>query len=220
MIAVVDNNLGLYPTMEKLHYVTGHNCVGVLWEQTERDFCAMLEQSKRVVENLDVSAVVLGNPQFAHACQSQVDGQFVFGCDAPVLHALTYTASNVLLCADGATCHFYKRKNLANLLCLDCSPMLHNNFYNSKNRQVCQTVCSLVDGVDGRFDCIVFAHSNLNLYKTFFQQCYPNVKLFDNLEGVARKLKKRLKKGNRDGQNFVLAPNGEKITEMFVKKWQ
>lgn len=46
----------------------------------------------------------------------------------------------------------------------------------------------------GKFDCIALGNSSMNLYKHCFSRVFPNTHVFDSLEGVARKLRKKYKK--------------------------
>ena len=57
----------------------------------------------------------------------------------------------------------------------------------------------------------------MNAYKRCFSRACPNVQIFDSLEGVARRIRKKYKKSAREECScIVIDRNGVKIDEKYA----
>ncbi|MCM1395835.1 MAG: hypothetical protein NC132_07015, partial [Corallococcus sp.] len=61
-------------------------------------------------------------------------------------------------------------------------------------RAITRYIGDELDTGDKKFDCIALASSCMNAYRSCFSRVFPNVQIFDSLEGVARKMRKKYKK--------------------------
>ena len=161
-------------------------------------------------------AVVFSSVALSSRCfkplsaSSSVD---LFGCDAPVMHASTYTASNVLVVGD----RFVTRsQSLPNVIAREMRdfPSLAEG---GSEREIVKYISESVESLYGQFDCIALANSSMNMYKHCFSRVFPNVQIFDSLEGVARRIRKKYKKtSNTDGSATVVDVNGNLFGEKYA----
>ena len=136
----------------------------------------------------------------------------LYGSDAPVLHASTYTASSVLICAENASCI---RCGIPNALyCV--MDRFHLLAEQSNERQIVDYIEQCLQQYTG-FDCIALASSSMNMYKHCFNRVCPNARVFDSLDGVARRILKKYAKIARDeGVCKVIDRQGTDITEKYA----
>jgi hypothetical protein len=86
------------------------------------------------------------------------------------------------------------------------------------NKNIVDYIRDVTAPFDGQFDCIALAHSSMNLYKNCFARVFPNVQIFDSLDGVARRIKKKYKKHAKDdGEIIVIDANGNSLAEKYTR---
>lgn len=223
-IGIVDDGIGAYPTLNKLRQSTPCNYICMINDQNfplgNCNGAQLLSIGSAAVTKLvqmGCNAVVLSSVALASRCFKPLTQQFgdvdIFGCDAPVMHASTYTASNVLVVGD----KFVTRaQNLPNVIAVEMRdfPILAET---GTERDVVKYISDTIENLYGQFDCIALANSSMNGYKHCFSRVFPNVQIFDSLEGVARRIRKKYKKLNKDeGSCTVVNANGESFGEKYA----
>lgn len=218
---IIDDGVGVFPTYYKLRQVVCGNFVCMLL----KDSFPLSRLTKQQLYNVGLQAV---NTLVGYGCDviaissvtlSSLFKRFVSVCpvplycsEAPILHASTYTASNVLVCGESASC---TRTNIPNaVFCvMDEFPSLAEQ---AGERQIVSYIEQCLQPHYGAFDCIALASSSMNLYKHCFNRVCPNARVFDSLDGVARKIRKKYGKlAKDDGVCKILDQQGEDITENY-----
>ena len=161
------------------------------------------------------NVIVLSSIALTNACLRLFQATYdvdVFGCEAPVNHACTYTASNVLVVGDKFVTDYVKLPNA-----ISCALPEFPIFAEAYNeRKIVDYLRKNLEKHDGRFDCIALANSSMNLYKSCFKRVFPNVQIFDSIDGVSRRLHKRYKKYCKDDVTCIIADvNGANLTEKY-----
>ena len=222
-IGIVDDGIGAYPTLSKLRQVVSANFICMICDQNfplgscnGGQLISIGSAALTRLAEMGCDAVVLSSVALSSRCfkpltaTSPVD---LFGCDAPVMHASTYTASNVLVVGD----RFVTRaQSLPNVIAREMRdfPALAEQ---GSERAIVKYISENVESLYGQFDCIALANSSMNMYKHCFSRVFPNVQIFDSLEGVARRIRKKYKKvPKEEGSCSVVDANGEIFSEKYA----
>lgn len=221
-LGIIDDGVGMFPTYYKLKQVLSGNYVCMLvrdcFPLNKLGYQQLYNVGKSAIDALvslgcDVialSSVSLSCVYKRLACNLAVP---LYASEAPILHASTYTASNVLVCCDSTA---VLRSNLPNaLFCqMDEFPVLAEAAH---ERQIVDYIDKSLQPYDGQFDCIALASSSMNLYKHCFNRVCPNARVFDSLDGIARKIRKKYGKiAKEDGICKVIDRQGLDITEKYA----
>ena len=223
-IGIVDDGIGAYPTLNKLRQTTPCNYICMICDGNfplgncnGGELLSIGSASVAKLVEMGCNVVVLSSVALSSRCfkplSQQFEGVDLFGCDAPVMHASTYTASNVLVVGD----RFVTRaQNLPNVIAREMRdfPILAEN---GSEREVVRYISDTLESLYGQFDCIALANSSMNGYKHCFSRVFPNVQIFDSLEGVARRIRKKYKKLYKDeGVVAVVNAKGEPFGEKYA----
>ena len=220
-IGIVDDGVGFVPALNKLKQTVSADYLCVvcgedfpLGEQTSSRLLSVGEKALRFCADMGCNAVVFSSVALSSRCLkalSPTSPVAFFGCEAPVVHASSYTASQVLLAGDS----FALRNRSVRAIAVPM-PRFPSLAEADSERDIVSYVSELCEPFDGQFDCIALANSSMNMYKHCFSRVFPNVKIFDSLEGVARRIRKTYKKYPRDdGVCRVVTLNGEDITDKY-----
>ncbi len=219
-IGIVDDGVGIFPTLYKLKQVVPANFVAVVAEDkfhtlSKGQLCLLGETYVDFLQNKGCDCVVFSSVDLSMGAYKHLTAKTeypIFGCEAPVNHATTYTISNVLVCG-GPKVKYLRLPNVLTCPMQDFPALAEEG--NVKN--IVDYVRSTTAPFDGQFDCIAFAHSSMNLYKNCFSRVFPNVQIFDSLDGVARRLRKRYKKRAKDdGDVAVIDAKGNDLSEKYA----
>lgn len=222
-IGIVDDGIGAYPTLNKLRQVVAANFICMI--SSERfplgncnggELMKIGSAAVNKLAQMGCDAVVLSNVALSSRCFKPLSNGApvdLFGCDAPVMHASTYTASKVLVVGD----RFVTRaQTLPSVIAREMPdfPVLAEA---GNERAIVSYVSQNVESLYGQFDCIALANSSMNMYKHCFSRVFPNVHIFDSLEGVARRIRKKYKKVSKDeGTCTVVDANGNAFCEKYA----
>ncbi len=220
-IGIVDDGVGIFPTLYKLKQVVPASFVAMVTNDNfhnkeRRHLCTLGQKYVDILQNKGCDCVVFSSVDLSMGAYRYLTSQTeypIFGCEAPVNHATTYTISNVLVCG-GPKVKFLRQPNL-----LAC-PMVQfpalADVGNVKN--IVDYIYTTTAPFDGQFDCIALAHSSMNLYKYCFARVFPNVQIFDSLDGVARRIRKKYKKyAKDDGEITIIDQNGDDISAQYAR---
>lgn len=212
-IAVIDDGVGAFPTLSKLRQVISANYICILTDKLSKLSPKQLSDvGKRAVafaDSMGCDVTVVSSVALSRCCKalSAVSQAALYGCDAPIVHASTYTASNVLLACDRPVP--VQAPNLVQCVMPDF-PALAERL---NDRDIVRYIEDCCERYYGTFDCIALACSSMNLYKHCFARVFPNVQIFDSLEGVARRLRKKYKKFSKEeGSVRVVTSDGADVT--------
>ena len=222
-IGIVDDGVGALPTLNKLKQVVSAHYICLI---DSANFPLGNKQGKQLltVGNKAVSqligrgcdAIVLSSVALSSRCLRPFLQKFgdvsIFGCDAPVVHASTYTASRVLVVGD---CYAVNSLAMSSVIPVAMSdfPILAEA---GDERAIVNYVSDKCEVYYGQFDCIALANSSMNMYKNCFSRVFPNVQIFDSLEGVARRLRKKYRKFDKvDTFVEVIDPEGNDLTQKY-----
>lgn len=219
---VIDDGVGIFPTYYKLRQVVCGNFVCMLLDDCfplnklcSQQLYNVGKQAVNTMTGTNCDVIVLSS-----ACLSSIGKRLasacnvpLYGLEAPVLHASTYTASNVLVCFDSDVSLRTRLPN-AIYIALNEFPLLAEQ---CRERQIVEYLEQRLQPYFGRFDCIALASSSMNLYKHCFSRVCPNARVFDSLDGVARKIRKKYSKLAKDeGVTRIINHQGEDITEKYA----
>ena len=223
-IAIIDDGVGAFATLNKLKYqISADYCVYVLdahfplgsHNKSQLVHLAQCAYERAIQDGCN--AVVFSSINLAITGGKQITPPpeiALFGCEAPIVHASTYTASKVLVVGDGFTAQLNRRFSNVIFLAMPEFPLLAESFADDKT--VVNYIAEKAEQYSGTFDCIAIGNSSMNLYKHCFSRVFPNTQIFDSLEGVARKLRKRYKKNTHDGSTVtVISEKGEDLAEKY-----
>ena len=222
-IGIVDDGIGAYPTLSKLRQAVSANFICMianahfpLGNCNGGELMSIGKAAVSKLAEMGCNAVVLSSVALSSRCFKPLLGAFpvdLFGCDAPVMHASTYTASNVLVVGD----RFVTRsQNLPNVIARPMSdfPSLAEA---GQEREIVSYISQNLESLYGQFDCIALANSSMNMYKHCFSRVFPNVQIFDSLEGVARRIRKNYKKSPAgEAVTTVVDANGAAFGEKYA----
>lgn len=220
-IGIVDDGVGIFPTLYKLKQVVPASFVAMVTKdnfhtQQKGQLCCLGQKYLQILQDKGCDCVVFSSVDLSMGAYKFLSSQTeypIFGCEAPVNHATTYTISNVLVCG-GPKVKFLRQPNLIPCPMADFPPLAEVG--NVKN--IVDYVYTTTAPFDGQFDCIALAHSSMNLYKNCFARVFPNVKIFDSLDGVARRIRKKYKKyANVDGEVTLIDQNGDDISAKYAR---
>ena len=220
-IGIVDDGVGIFPTLYKLKQVVPATfvamvCQSNLHAKQRSELCQLAQGYVDFLKGMGCDCVVLSSVDLSMAAYKFLTAQTdypIFGCEAPVNHATTYTISNVLVCG-GPKVKYIRQPNTITCV-LDQFPQLAEAG-NIKN--IVDYIRDKTAPFDGQFDCIALSHSAMNLYKSCFSRVYPNVQIFDSLDGVARRVRKKYKKHAKDdGDVFLIDTKGNDISAKYAK---
>lgn len=222
-IAIIDDGAGAFATLNKLKYsvsadyvvyvLDAHFPLGQLNKaqlvQIAKDaFDKAVQDGCNIVVFSSIALSITGAKQISPPPEITL-----FGCEAPVLHASTYTASQVLVAGDRYTAQFAKRfPNVIPLSLPDFTILAETS---CDDKKIVDYIAERAERYYGSFDCIALANSSMNLYKHCFSRVFPNAQIFDSLEGVARKLRKKFRKNAHE--NCTLTIVGEKDEDLAQK---
>ena len=222
-IGIVDDGIGAYPTLNKLRQSAPCNFICMIYDQKfplgnchGGELLSIGSAAVAKLSEMGCDAVVLSSVALSSRCFKPLSSSCpveLFGCDAPVMHASTYTASNVIVVGD----RFVTRaQNLPNVIAREMRdfPILAEA---GDEREIVKYISDSVESLYGQFDCIALANSSMNMYKHCFSRVFPNVQIFDSLEGVARRIRKKYKKLPKDeGSCAVVNADGEPFGEKYA----
>lgn len=207
-ISILDDGVGGLATYLKLRQIisANYNCVIMqdsfplgaysrqqLFSIGSRLCFQLLQNGSDIVI---ISSVALSGACTRYFVQQSLP---VFGCDAPIGHACTYTASKVLVVGDKAVTDNIMLSNVIGLP-LPQFPVLAEE---GNERQIVQYLSQQLEDTHG-FDCIAFANSSMNLYKHCFKRVLPNIKIFDTLQGLSRRLYKKYRKFSKEESTITV----------------
>ena len=222
-IGIVDDGIGAYPTLSKLRQVVSADFICMICDQKfplgdckGSELLSIGSEALSKLTEMGCNAVVFSSVALSSRCfkpLSQGASIDLFGCDAPVMHASTYTASRVLVVGD----RFVTRaQNLPSVISREMRdfPALAED---GDERAIVRYIEQNLESLYGQFDCIALASSSMNAYKHCFSRVFPNVQIFDSLEGVARRIRKKYKKmSNTEGSTRVVNACGEPFGEKYA----
>lgn len=222
-IGIVDDGIGAFPTLNKLRQVAPCNFVCMICDTrfplgscNGGELMSIGKSAVQKLQEMGCDAVVLSSVALSSRCFKPLSASAeiaLFGCDAPVMHASTYTASKVLVVGD----RFVTRaQSLPSVIAREMRdfPALAEE---GNERAIVSYVSESLENLYGQFDCIALANSSMNMYKHCFSRVFPNVQIFDSLEGVARRIRKKYKKvPKEEGVTSVVNANGEPFGEKYA----
>lgn len=222
-VGIVDDGVGALPTLTKLKQVVSAHFICLvdsvnfpLGNKNAKQLIAIGNKAVAKLLQLSCDAVVLSSVALSSRClkplsMSNTDVS-IFGCDAPVMHASTYTASRVLVVGDA---YAVKSQTLSSVIpvAMPDFPALAEV---GDERAIVNYISDCCECYYGQFDCIALANSSMNMYKHCFSRVFPNVQIFDSLEGVARRIRKKYKKFPKDDSSVtVIDLDGKEIGEKY-----
>ena len=222
-VGLIDDGIGFVPTLNKLKQsVSAHFVCMVANEHFPLGNCngktliTVGSSALSKLTELGCDAVVFSSVALSSRCFKPLSLSnpelTIFGCDAPVMHASTYTASRVLVVGDS---YAVKSQTLAGVIpvAMPDFPLLAEV---GDERDIVRYISESCEQLYGQFDCIALANSSMNMYKHCFSRVFPNVQIFDSLEGVARRLRKKYRKlGKEDSFVTVIDASGAEIGEKY-----
>ena len=221
-IGIVDDGVGAFPTLNKLRQVVSANFVCMiaadsfpLGNATSQQLYSVGSQALDCLVRLGCDAVVFASVALSARCFKQLSATSpvpIFGCDAPIMHASTYTASRVLVVGD----RYALRAKLPDGVIATPMPDFPVLAEANDERAIVAYIADCCEKFYGQFDCIALANSSMNMYKHCFSRVFPNVQIFDSLEGVARRIRKKYKKcPKEDGTVTVVDICGNELVEKY-----
>ncbi|MCH5156713.1 MAG: hypothetical protein J1G02_02415 [Clostridiales bacterium] len=222
-VGIVDDGIGFVPTLTKLRQVVSAHFICMvdsglfpLGNCNSAQLMTVGSHALAKLTELGCDAVVFSSVALSSRCLRPLTfahpDATIFGCDAPVLHASTYTASRVLVVGD--------RFAVGSITLSGIIPVPMPDFptiaESGDERDVVRYISECCEPFYGQFDCIALANSSMNVYKHCFSRVFPNVHIFDSLEGVARKIRKKYRKFSKDDSFVnVIDANGADISEKY-----
>ena len=223
-ILIVDDGVGAFATLLKLRYaISAQYVVRILnnnfplGEKTHKELLTLAEKQLKFAEAEQCDVVVFSSIAMSMSAVKTLSTSSVrplFGCEAPILHASTYTASQVLLAGDAFSARVARRyPNVISVAFNEFSRLVENG---ADEREIVRYISERAEQYSGSFDCIALGNSSMNLYRHCFSRVFPNAQIFDSLEGVARRLRKKYKKNALvESSVQVFGENGENLAEKY-----
>lgn len=221
-IGIIDDGVGIFATYYKLRQVVCGNFICKVLDKSfplsKLPVSELYSVGKQAIDelvNLGCDLIVLSSVTLSAVCYKRLSLNCpvpLYASEAPVLHAATYTVSGVLVCGDG---DYALRQSVPNVLCcvMDRFPLLAEQ---ANERKIVDYIDECLQDYVGKFDCVALASSSMNMYKHCFSRVCPNVRIFDSLDGVARKIRKKYKKiAKEDGSCAVVNQAGQDMTEKY-----
>lgn len=223
-VGIIDDGVGAMPTLNKLKQVVSAHFICLidganfpLGNKNAKQLLNVGNKALATLVNMGCDAVVLSSVALSSRCFKQLTATHsdvaIFGCDAPVMHASTYTASRVLVVGD---VYAVRSQTLSSVIpvAMPDFPALAEV---GDERSIVGYVSDCCESYYGQFDCIALANSSMNGYKHCFSRVFPNVQIFDSLEGVARRIRKKYKKFPKDDSFVtVIDCDGNEISEKYA----
>ena len=222
-IGIIDDGIGFVPTLTKLKQVVCARFVCMVDSEyfplgncNSKQLMTVGSRDVGKLIELGCNAVVLSSVALSSRCLKPLSlaqpDLAIFGCDAPIMHASTYTASRVLVVGDS----FAVRSHTLSGIIPVAMPLFPELAETGDEREIVRYVSECCEQLYGQFDCIALANSSMNMYKHCFSRVFPNVQIFDSLEGVARRIRKKYRKFARD-DSFVTIVDavGNEISEKY-----
>ena len=222
-VGLIDDGIGFVPTLTKLkQVVSAHFICMVVGEHFPLGNC----NSKQLITvgsnaltklmEMGCDAVVFSSVALSSRCLKPLSlsnpDMTIFGCDAPVMHASTYTASRVLVVGDRFAVRAQTLSGVIPIAMPDFPALAEVG----DERDIVHYISDCCEELYGQFDCIALANSSMNMYKHCFSRVFPNVQIFDSLEGVARRIRKKYRKFPKDDSIVtVIDADGKEIGEKY-----
>ncbi len=220
-IGILDDGIGVFSTYDKLKQAVCANFIIQLLDDSfplsRASASALFNIGKKAIDNLTdmgCDVIVLSSAALSSLYKrfTSVSSVPLYSCDAPVMHACTYTASNVLVCCDGSYCRRHSLPNVMYCVMDNFSQIAET----AQEQQIVDYIEQSVSCYVGQFDCVALAGSSMNTYKGCFRRVCPNVRIFDSLDGVARRIRKKYKRTSADdGFCRVINGKGDDISEKY-----
>lgn len=222
-IEIIDDGVGAFATLNKIrHGLCADYYVQILDEHfplgylRRQELLCMASKAIDGAVSRGAEAVVLSSIALSMAAAKTLALNYetpLFGCEAPIIHAGTYTASKVLAVGDAYV--FQAAKRLPNVIALNLPDFASMAETGASEREIVGYIAQNAEKYSGSFDCIALGCSSMNLYKHCFSRVFPNAQIFDSLEGVARKLRKKYRKNSRDESTVTVF--NEKMQDLSQK---
>ena len=222
-VGIVDDGVGFVPTLTKLKQVVSAHFICMvdsvhfpLGNCNSKELITVGSNALAKLTELGANAVVFSSVALSSRClkpltQASPD-LAIFGCDAPVMHASTYTVSRVLVVGDS---YAVKSQTLPGVIPVRM-PEFPTLAEVGDEREMVRYISECCEQLYGQFDCIALANSSMNMYKHCFSRVFPNVQIFDSLEGVARRIRKKYRKFPKDDSIVtVIDADGKEINEKY-----
>lgn len=217
-IFLFDDGVGIFATLCKLKYSVAADYIAYildeqfpLGEKSPSQLSAIAADCCKKAFSLGAEGVVLSSA--ALSCCSR-GGENVFRCDPPVLHASAYTASKVLVCGETAAVNAAGRFAGVIPLPMPRFPLLAEQ--GASRNDIAKYVSQCAEPLCGAFDCIALAGSSLSLYKSCFCSVFPNLHVFDSLDGVTRRIRKKYKKcANDESTVQLVSQSGADVSQKY-----
>lgn len=222
-IGIIDDGIGVFSMYYKLRQFFSANFICKICDESfpfgKQNAASLYKTGKQAIEDLtklNCDFIVLSSVTLSMICYkklSYLSPVPLFSCEAPILHASTYTASNVLAAGDGLIVNKMREPNVIPCAMDEFSVVAESY----SERRVVEYIADIIGEYEGKFDCIALSSSSMNLYKRCFSRVCPNAQVFDSLEGVARRICKKYKKNNKEEVSVkVLNQNNEDITQKYA----
>ena len=222
-IGIIDDGIGFVPTLTKLKQVVSARFICMvshdnfpLGNCNSKQLITIGSNAVSKLVEMGCDAVVFSSVALSSRCLkplTQANPELaIFGCDAPVMHASTYTASRVLVVGDS---YAVRSQTLSSVIpvAMPDFPVLAEV---GDERDIVRYISECCEQLYGQFDCIALANSSMNMYKHCFSRVFPNVQIFDSLEGVARRIRKKYRKFPKDDSIVtVIDDGGNEISEKY-----
>ena len=222
-VGLIDDGIGFVPTLAKLKQVVSAHFICMvegshfpLGNCNSKQLITIGSGALAKFSELGCNAVVFSSVALSARCLKPLTlanpDVAIFGCDAPVMHASTYTASRVLVVGDS---YAVRSQTLSGVIPV-AMPYFPAMAEVGDEREIVRYISDCCEQLYGQFDCIALANSAMNMYKHCFSRVFPNVQIFDSLEGVARRIRKKYRKFPKDDSVVtVIDTDGNEITEKY-----
>ena len=222
-VGIVDDGVGAMPTLNKLKQVVSARFICLidsgafpLGNKSGKELLTVGSAAVSKLVTLGCDAVVLSSVALSSRCLKPMcvahPDLALFGCDAPIVHASTYTASRVLVVGDKYAVHSLTLSSVLPVAMPDFAALAEVG----DERVIVDYISNSCEAYYGQFDCIALANSSMNMYKHCFSRVFPNVQIFDSLEGVARRIRKKYRKFPKDDSSVTVVDlDGCEITEKY-----
>ena len=222
-VGLIDDGIGFVPTLNKLKQVVSAHFICMVASEhfplgncNSKQLITIGSNALSKLVEMGCDAVVFSSVALSSRCLKPLTlanpDLTIFGCDAPVMHASTYTASRVLVVGDSFA---VKSQTLSGVIPI-AMPDFPALAEVGDERDIVHYVSDCCEQLYGQFDCIALANSSMNMYKHCFSRVFPNVQIFDSLEGVARRIRKKYRKFPKDDSIItVIDVVGNEISEKY-----
>ena len=217
-IGVVDDNIGGLYLASKLRAALPCNYICLLCAKpfggAKRKMFERAEECVDKLQSAGCDAVVLAPVAlgFVGRALSQ-RGRNVYYCETPILHAATYTVSNILV----VSCDEQRDKLPVDNVISVYMPRFTELAEAGNEQNMVDYIAECAEGHSGQFDCIALGHSSMNGYKRCFKRVFPNAQVFDSVDGVVRRMRKKYRKHCKDdGELTVVDDDWNDVTDKYA----